>query len=75
MLSSSSSKLSSSFILNSAPYTRSTVEQEKAMTPLGAANLVLSNSPQPLLSSRYIDMLVKVNQALFLRDFLASLFT
>jgi len=67
-----------SFILGSAPRMRvnnHAIEQEKTTTALGATDLVISNGAQPLLSSRYIDMLVKVNKAPFIRNFLASLFT
>jgi len=72
-----SSRLSISFILNSALYTRlnkSTIRQEETAISLGATNLVISNGSQPLSSSRYIDMLIKVDQTPFIRDFLASLF-
>jgi hypothetical protein len=78
MLSQSSSRSSTSFILNSAPRTRpnkSVVRQEETAKPLGAANPVISNGSQPLSSSRYVDMLVKVDQTPFIRDFLAGLFT
>jgi hypothetical protein len=72
MSSPSSSKLSTSFILGSAPRTRvnnPAIEQEKPTTA------VISDGAQPPLSSRYLDMLVKVDEAPFIRDFLAGLFT
>jgi hypothetical protein len=78
MLSPSSNRLSTSFILSSALRIRvnnPTIEQEKTTTALRAADLVISNSAQPLLLSRYLDMLVKVDEAPFIRDFLAGLFT
>jgi hypothetical protein len=78
MLSLSFSRLSTSFILSSAlriKVNNPAIEQEKTTTALGAADLVISNSAQPLLLSRYLDMLVKVDEAPFIRDFLTSLFT
>jgi len=78
MLSLSFSRLSTSFILGSALRTgvnNLAIKQEKTTTALGAANLVISDSAQPLLSSCYLDMLVKVDKALFIHDFLAGLFT
>jgi hypothetical protein len=78
MSSPSSSRLSTSFILGSALRTRvnnPAIEQEKTTTALGAADLVIFDGAQPLLLSRYLDMLVKVDEAPFIRDFLAGLFT
>jgi hypothetical protein len=77
MSSPSSSKLSTPFILGSAPRTRMNkpaIEQEKTTTALEAADPVISDGNPPL-SSRYLDMLVKVDEAPFIRDFLAGLFT
>ena len=78
MSSPSSNRLSTPFILGSTPRMRMNkpaVEQEKTTTALGAANLVIPNSVQPLQSSRYLDMLVQVDEAPPIRDFLASLLT
>jgi hypothetical protein len=74
----SSNKLSTPFILGSAPRTRMNkpaIEQEKPTTALGAADPVISDGAQPPLSSRYLDMLVQVDEAPPIRDFLASLLT
>jgi hypothetical protein len=78
MSSPSSNRLSTPFILGSAPRTRMNkpaIKQEKTTTALGAADLVIPNSAQPLQLSRYLDMLVQVDEALPIRDFLASLLT
>jgi hypothetical protein len=67
-----------SFILGSALCTRMNkpaVEQEETATSPEPANPVIPDSSQPPLASRYLDMLVKVDQAPFIHDFLAGLFT
>jgi hypothetical protein len=73
-----STRSSTSFILGSAPRKRTNepaIEQEKTTTSLGAADPVISNGGQPSLSSRYLEMLVEVDQAPITIDFLAGLFT
>lgn len=67
----SSSRSSTSFILGSAPRTRMNepaVEQEETATAPGAANPLISDDSQPSLSSRYLDMLVKVDTTPFIRN-------
>ena len=48
-----------------------TIKQKKPAT----ANLVISNGVQPLLLSCYLNMLVQVDEASFILNFLASLLT
>jgi hypothetical protein len=48
-----------------------TIEQKKPTT----ADLVISDGAQPPLLSRYLDMLVQVDKASSILDFLASLLT
>ena len=64
--------------MSSAPRARMNkpaIEQENTTTALGAADPVISDGAQPSLSSRYLEMLVEVDQAPFIINFLAGLFT
>jgi hypothetical protein len=54
---------------------RHSIKKDEPTTSLGAVNLVIPNGSQPSLSSRYLDMLVKVDETPFIRNLLASFFT
>jgi hypothetical protein len=71
----SSSRSLTSFILPRKRTNEPAIEQEKTTTALEAANPVISNGAQPSLSSRYLEMLVEVDQAPITIGFLAGLFT
>lgn len=76
-MSSPSFSRSSTFICGSSPRTsmnKSAIEQD-TITSVGATDPVTSNGTQPSLSSRYLDMLVKVDETPFIRNIFASLFT
>ena len=67
-----SSRLFTLFIRGSSLHTRTNkhaIEKEEE-----APDLVTFNSSQPSLSSRYLDMLVKVDETPFIRNLFASFF-
>jgi hypothetical protein len=73
-----SSPSSTSSIPCGSPRTRMNkhaIKKEETTASLRAADLITSDGSQPSLSSCYLDMLVKVNETLFIRNLFASFFT
>ena len=78
MSSPSSSRSSTSSIPRGSPRTKMNkhaIEKEETTASLGAADPITSDGSQPSLSSRYLDMLVKVDKTPFIRNLFASFFT